>query len=232
MKYMGSKARIAKKILPLMLRKKSSSCVWVEPFVGGGNLIQMVPGSRLGFDSCSWTIEAMISIRDAIPELPKNKIQFTEDDYKKAREDLCYPHRGYIGYALSYGGKWFGGWCRDSAGKRDYVNEAYRNAATQSSMIQGVPFTCLDYRKIALPRNSVVYCDPPYEGTTKYKTPFCHETFWDWCRMVASSGHRLFISEYQAPDDFNCLWEGTVCSSLTKQTGSKLGVERLFTFGG
>jgi len=37
MKYMGSKTRIAKYILPIMLKERKEGQVWVEPFVGGGN---------------------------------------------------------------------------------------------------------------------------------------------------------------------------------------------------
>lgn len=49
MKYMGSKARIAKHILPVMLAyRKDDDQLWVEPFVGGGNIIDKVGGNRLG----------------------------------------------------------------------------------------------------------------------------------------------------------------------------------------
>ena len=35
MKYMGSKNRIAKYILPIMLKDRKPNQYWVEPFVGG-----------------------------------------------------------------------------------------------------------------------------------------------------------------------------------------------------
>jgi hypothetical protein len=37
------------------------------------------------------------------------------------------------------------------------------------------------------------------------------------------------VSEYQMPNDFICVWSKKVNSSLTKDTGSKKGVEKLFT---
>ena len=45
MKYMGSKRRIAKHILPIMLKKAEEINIttWVEPFVGGANMIDKVP---------------------------------------------------------------------------------------------------------------------------------------------------------------------------------------------
>lgn len=50
MKYMGSKNRIAKHILPIMLEYKTDDMVWVEPFVGGANMIDKVKGQRIGAD--------------------------------------------------------------------------------------------------------------------------------------------------------------------------------------
>ena len=54
MKYMGSKNRIAKHILPIMLveAEKNGITKWVEPFVGGANMIDKVPDTfaREGYD--------------------------------------------------------------------------------------------------------------------------------------------------------------------------------------
>lgn len=51
MKYMGSKNRIAKEILPIILAHRTPNQWWVEPFVGGGNMIDKVTGNRLGSDN-------------------------------------------------------------------------------------------------------------------------------------------------------------------------------------
>ena len=50
MKYMGSKNRIAKHILPIMLAERKEGQFWVEPFVGGANMIDKVDGNRIGAD--------------------------------------------------------------------------------------------------------------------------------------------------------------------------------------
>ena len=44
MKYMGSKNRVAKEILPIMLKERGQR-TWVEPFVGGANMIDKVDGN-------------------------------------------------------------------------------------------------------------------------------------------------------------------------------------------
>jgi DNA adenine methylase len=48
MKYMGSKRRIAKEILPIILKDRKPSQWYVEPFCGGANIIDKVDGKRLG----------------------------------------------------------------------------------------------------------------------------------------------------------------------------------------
>ena len=40
MKYMGSKARIAKHILPMILKNRKEGQCYVEPFVGAANIRQ------------------------------------------------------------------------------------------------------------------------------------------------------------------------------------------------
>lgn len=228
MKYMGSKARLSRHILPIMLDCRGNMD-WVEPFVGGGNTIDKVSGRRIGFDIDKYTIQALISIRDFVDELPRNNTEFTELQYKNLRNDDSYKHKGFAGYAYSYGGKWMGGWRRDSQGKRDYINESYRNARHQSILLQGVELYVSCFSEISLHRHSLIYCDPPYAGTTGYKGGFDHDLFFETCRKWSADGHKVFVSEYNAPPDFECVYECSIASSLTKETGAKKGLERLFT---
>lgn len=50
MKYMGSKARIADEILPIILADREPDQLYIEPFVGGCNTIDKVTGKRVGID--------------------------------------------------------------------------------------------------------------------------------------------------------------------------------------
>ena len=230
MKYMGSKNRIAKHILPIMLEHKTEEMTWVEPFVGGANMIDKVDGKRIGADINPYLIDALIAIRDCVSDLPKNNKEFTEEDYNQLRKNDDYKYKGYAGFAFSYSGKWLGGWCRDGKNKRDYVNESYKNAIKQSPKLQGLKLVQSSYDELPLNSdNCLIYCDPPYKGTTSYKDSFDHIKFWNWCREMNDRGHKIFVSEYNAPDDFKCIWQKEIVSSLTKNTGSKKGIEKLFT---
>ena len=93
-----------------------------------------------------------------------------------------------------------------------------------------VDFICADYDSLEVPPNSLIYCDPPYEGTKQYATSknFKHEAFWQWCRDKAAEGHIVFVSEYNAPDDFRCIWQKELTNTMNT-TKTYRPVEKLFT---
>jgi DNA adenine methylase len=235
MKYMGSKNRIAKYILPIILKDRKPGQWYVEPFVGGGNMIDKVDGNRIGADIHEHLIKALILIRDeptAIPDL------ITETNYQNAKDKMAIDGlTGFIGFSMSFGGKWFGGYRRDVAGTTGCVENmkiqtrrSKQNAIKQSPKLQGVEFYNCGYQDLEIPPDSIIYCDPPYAGTTSYANSFNHPAFWEWCREKTKEGHTVFVSEYSAPDDFECVWQMEIVSSLTKNTGAKTGVEKLFRY--
>ena len=57
MRYMGSKARFAKGILPIILQGRKSEQWYVEPFAGGMNVISHVDGNRIANDKSIYLIE-------------------------------------------------------------------------------------------------------------------------------------------------------------------------------
>jgi DNA adenine methylase len=227
---MGSKNRYAKEILPIILKNRKEYQFYIEPFCGGCNVIDKVNGDRIASDINEYLIEMFRALQNGwIPP-----IKVTEEEYKNVqrnKEQFSKYLVGYIGFNLSYGGKFFGGYGRDLIGKRNYSLEAYKNITKQIPNLKNINFVCGNYFDVPLPENSIIYCDPPYKDTTKYKHPnINYDKFYDWIRNKVLEGHEVFLSEYQAPDDFICLWEKEVCSSLTQQTGSKKNIERLFTY--
>ena len=231
MKYMGSKNRIAKHILPIMLKEMEEKgyTTWVEPFVGGGNMIDKVPDKyeRIGCDLNEHTIAAMVGIRDFVQELPS---LVTRDQYKELKGSPTHLVSSWIRYECSFGSKFENGYASNSEG-RNYAEKGKNLALKQSPNIQNVDFICCSYVDLSNITNSLIYCDPPYQGTTGYKTgAFNHEEFFQWCRDMKSKGNSMFISEYNAPNDFELVWEGEVKTnfSSTRKTATHNAVEKLF----
>lgn len=229
MKYLGSKNRIAKHILPIMLKEANEKGVttWVEPFVGGANMIDKVPNNfqRIGIDYNAHTIEALIAIRDLVDKLPSD---VSEEYYKSLKGLPPEPISSWVRTACAYGGLFGNVLAR--GGGRDYGDEAKRNAQKQSPNLQGVKLIHGSYDEYSDFENCLIYCDPPYKGTASYKTgTFDHDKFWDWCRKM-SEKNSVFISEYVAPDDFECVWQGEVKTNFASQRSEAThnAVEKLF----
>lgn len=230
---MGSKNRIAKDILPIILANRKPEQWYVEPFVGGANMIDKVDGNRIANDLNQYVVAMLSRLAEGwIPEL------ITKAEYKDIKNNPnVYPKEvvGWAGVNCSYSGKWFGGYAgkvQTKQGKRDYQKEALNNVLKQAESLKGITFLSDNYYNLILPRDSLIYCDPPYANTTGYKDKFDHEKFWQWCRDKNQAGHKIFISEYNAPDDFTCVWEKKVKSSLSangKSGGNKQSTEKLFT---
>ena len=99
--------------------------------------------------------------------------------------------------------------------------------------LKGIDFVLSSYVDLHIPAGSIVYCDIPYIGAKGYSFSknFDHVRFWNWARLMVSMGHRVFVSEYNAPDDFICVWSQEVKSALSangKSGGSKKSIEKLF----
>lgn len=234
MKYMGSKARHAQEILSAVMQDIGTSgieyCNWVEPFVGGANMIDKVSmANRFGNDINEDLIEMFKAVQRGW--VPPDTITKGEYDAVRKGYGITSPElRAFVAIGCSYSGKWWGGYARGNSNNgtpRNYCMESKRNLLSQN--IKGVVFTAGNYFDMYIPDQSIIYCDPPYIGTTKYKDRFDHSKFWQWCNEMVSKGHKVFVSEYVAPKDWKCIWSKMVNNSLTKETGSKQGVEKLFT---
>jgi len=231
MKYMGSKARFSKEIIQVMLKDTPQDSLYIEPFAGGMNMIADVPLSkRIASDSNVY----LIAMFNALSEGWTPPKQVTKEFYMECKKGYHEDHiRGYVGFNCSYSGKWFGGYAgvtETKQGIRDYQLEAYLNVTKQAQKLKGVQFKCSSYLELDIPSNSLVYCDPPYASTTGYSDAINHEEFWEWVREI-SKKNNVFVSEYNAPDDFDCVWSKVAKSSLSangKSGSSQLSTEKLF----
>lgn len=81
MKYMGSKNRIAKHILPIILKDRKENQYYVEPFVGGANMIDKVNGLRIGADNNVYLIEMWKALQKGWKP-PKEITRETYNDFR------------------------------------------------------------------------------------------------------------------------------------------------------
>ena len=79
--------------------------------------------------------------------------------------------------------------------------------------------------------NALIYCDPPYQNTSGYKAgSFDSVAFFEWCRQQAKRGNIVFVSEYEAPADFEIVWQGEVKTNFAnrREAATHHAVERLY----
>lgn len=181
----------------------------VSLFCGALNVEAKVKGfNRI---ICNDNQEYLIALFKALQkgyDLPEY-ISEEQYHYIKEHKDEDKALTGFVGFACSFGGKWFGGYARDKA-QVNYALRGKKSLASKMKTLMDAEFTCLDYRDVILPDDCVVYADPPYENTTKYaNTDFDTASFWDYMRQISQS-HIVYISELNAPDDFVSIWEKEV----------------------
>lgn len=239
MKYMGSKARIAKEIIPIITKNRKENQYFVEPFVGGCNLIDKIDGLRIGND----IHKELISMWKEIVYngwIPQRVSRETYDKIRKNTQEFDDYFVGFVKFACTYGGKsvqhYMGGFADDYPEYRrlkktgvlpSYQQEAINGIMRQVPFLKGVIFENKDYEDLYIPRDSIVYCDAPYQGVTTYTNLFDYDRYWNWVRKI-SLEHEVYVSEYNAPDDFQCIWEKSLKSQL--DIGSKLTKEKLFKY--
>lgn len=151
-KYVGSKNRISKHIVPIIQKciDENDVKVYYEPFVGGANMIDKIKcENRIGND----IHKELIAMWNELQEgwIPPSHI--TEEEYIAVRDNKeKYPdyYVGFVGYHATFGSKYFAGYARsfkaDGVTPRDQSNEVYRNTMKQVPDIKDVLFTQGDYK--------------------------------------------------------------------------------------
>lgn len=232
---MGSKNRIFNELLPIILKDRRPNQYYVEPFVGGCNAIDKVSGLRIASDKNKYLIAMWKGLQEDRPR----PYTIDKDLYNEARTEFNNGTNekfddftiGWIGWMASYNGRFYDGGYSGSFAKRDYIDEQIRNTESQISEIKDIIFYNKSYDELDIPEKSIIYCDIPYKGTKQYSTSrdFDYDKFWEWCRIKTCEGHKVFVSEYNAPDDFECIWEKQVTNSMNT-TNTYKPIERLFIY--
>jgi len=230
---LGSKNKISKYIVPIIQSyiDKYHINTYVEPFVGGANIIDKIRcNNKIGYDKNKYLI-ALLQNVNKIKELPDNISKSHYDDVRKSfyKHDNRYEdwYIGAVGFLASYNGRFFDGgfaknnYTKQSSGHivfRNYFKEAKQNLIKQIPNLKNIRFENQDYINLHNISNSCVYCDPPYQNSKHYMVDknFDYSKFWKWIRDV-SKNNIVLISEFNAPKDMKCLWEHKVSTQINSK---------------
>jgi len=233
--YMGSKSRIAKYIIPIMLKDRNPDQVFVDLFCGGCNIVDKIPGARIANDKNKYLIAMWKMLQHGIrfssiiskPLYDKARIEYRNGTNNEFSDAVI----GWIGFVGSFKGRFFDGGYNGNYKARDYQTESSNNIMAQLKNLMDVEFTNRSYERVEIPVNSIIYADPPYKNTKQYDISkgFSHDLFWNWCRIMTRKGHKVFISEYSAPEDFTCIWEMPVKTTMNNES-TLVSTEKLFVY--
>lgn len=114
-----------------------------------------------------------------------------------------------------------------AAVKRRRCETSGRSLARKLSSSAGWGLVCISFFDVHPQPGLVVYCDPPYRGTSGYGTEFDFELFdarvLEWARFGP-----VYVSEYSFPHG-RVVWERASTTTLRSgQGGAKPHIERLY----
>ena len=226
MRYFGGKSRIAKDIVKYLKSIRQKDQLYIEPFVGGGWVMSLMDGKREAYDKHPYLIAMYKALQNGwIP--PKNLTK-EEYEYIKNNKDEQPYLTGFVGFGCSFAGKWFGGYAHSK--NRNYCLNAHNSILKKMRTMKDVKFECKDYRELN-PKNALIYCDPPYQGTTQYGKivgDFNSDEFWNKVREW-SKNNMVVVSEYKAPDDFVEVWRKETKTDIrNKNNKREKRIEKLF----
>ena len=234
MRYQGGKSRIAQAIADQINQNVSGGGTpFISLFCGSCAVEAKIRGfSRI---ICNDKQEYLIALLRAVQRGYDPPAYVSESDYKLIRDhkDLDKALTGFVGFGCSFGGKWFGGYARNKNGT-NYALQSKKSLLKDMANLKDAEFTCGDYRVAPVPCGAVVYADPPYSNTTGYGgEKFDSVEFWRYMRILAQTGHQVFISELQAPADFVTVWEKPFTRTIDRNKNNQFKVtEKLFTYSG
>lgn len=231
-----------KYLLPIFTKGFDENTRFVDLFGGGMNVVSEIPlKNKVAVDLNVFVIELWKELqKNGMKNIPKEVSEEMYNDVKKCYLEggtkyPCYII-GYVGTCASFGGSWFNGYARFNPNKNeDHIKEAYNGLKKQYENFKHLDttiFACCSYEEVDLKENDIVYCDPPYASTKKYETDFDNKGFWEWVRMNRHLVKDMFISEYDAPSDFDCIWQMEKKDALGTRKGKKQNVkiEKLFKY--
>lgn len=190
---------------------------YYEPFVGYAHVLRRVVDKRsyTASDDNALLMRLLTAVqsRQRLPTV-------TEDEYFKLKHQkgAVSLKRAVACFTYSYCGKEWGGYVGPYEGANGTVRVPaqerlkYYGKLQQNPQFMATALSCCDFGMCRFKPRSLIYCDPPYQDSSKYgatgNDAFDSARFWRVVRRW-SEHHVVFVSEYRAPDDFILVSEAT-----------------------
>jgi DNA adenine methylase len=229
MRYVGGKTRIAKWVASHIQAQKGVKKKYLEPFVGSGaNFAEHAPLFEQA--TAGDASRDLVLMWQAIAGGWEPPLNVSRDEYAALRHAPSSALRGFAGYGLSFGGKWFGGYATYKT--RDFIGEARRGVLAHAEVFARAEIVHKDYRQHEVDADTLVYCDPPYAGTLEYGCVgwFNSAEFWKVAHGWAKRGATVIVSEERAPVGWRVIAEKERKAALkiVRAEEHAMRVERLY----
>lgn len=232
MRYAGGKSKIAKELAKEISRHVGEDCpLYVEPFMGSlavaSEVRKILPQIPMDLSDAFVGLNRLYRYVRAGGQLPDDitKEAYTELKGSGRRDPLTV----FVGFGSSFGGKWFGGYVRDDRWESSLLTNSKRSLKRKvAALTDDVALLQSDYKYLDIPDRATVYCDPPYRNTQGYHgTQFDSDEFWAWATAL-SERCVVLVSEYQAPEGWEAVWETERRSTLSSKDNKEIRTEKLW----
>ena len=234
MAYLGGKATGSDHILKILNDPKYDGMPYIEPFIGYAHILRRVVNKKsyTAYDNNKLLIVLLKYIQKSgnFPNISREQYNTYRTKYKNGTltsADLV--KASFASFTYSYNGKMFGGYT-PKTGDRNYPEERkrYYRLLRTNKQFMSCTVEHMSFFKLNPSKKSLIYCDPPYAGTTEYAIPFNSTAFWNKVRSLSKQGHIVIVSEYKAPSDFKTISKKHKLSSVGGKGAIKSTTEKVF----
>lgn len=228
MTFQGSKERYNKYIVPLIQQciNNNNISTFIDCCCGGCNIIKHIKApQRIAIDNDPY----LIALWQFLQENPNYEFPLYPS---KEIWDNCKSHREaedwFIGLVSIFCSNLAGGFPAgyDKTGSR--YNGRIKHCKADLPLLKDVKFICNDYHYLSNFNNCVIYIDPPYVKRHQYNYEiFNTQEFWKFSREISKNNY-VFISEQEAPDDFQSIW--SITSERNMRGKTSILTENLYTY--
>tara|TARA_X000001036_G_scaffold319796_1_gene298281 strand:- start:333 stop:1070 length:738 start_codon:yes stop_codon:yes gene_type:complete len=235
MAYVGGKSKGAAHIIKVLNDPKFDRLHYIEPFVGYAHILRRVENKKSykAYDANPLVVALLKGVQNKKLKYPNiTRKQWFKLKYDKKNHSF---KRAIAAFTYSFNGvEWSSYTVRSRCNRRENYpaeRKRYYDKLRKNKVFMKTKILHKDYKKLKPGKGKLIYCDPPYAGTTGYSPNFNTKEFWSTVRKW-SKHNAVFVSEYHAPPDFKLIAKKEKRQSLAGKGAGKKVWEKLFQWKG